>query len=103
MIGSSVTEKNQLFNSAEAALYLSVTKKTLEGWRPLQKGPAYLSVDSGILYRRCDLDDWIRVHLVVPKFSAKLDGRTRAGRAAKAALAEKSESISNLEGGGACR
>jgi len=50
-----------LLTTAEAATYLSVSKRTLEDWRTRLIGPTYIKLNgtSTIRYRSDDLEAWI--------------------------------------------
>lgn len=54
----------------EVCDYLSVSDRTLEGWRLSGKGPPYFRLGIGgrakILYHRKDLDEWLEKHKVFP-------------------------------------
>jgi hypothetical protein len=57
----------QVFGSAdttylvtkEAARFLKLSHRTLEEWRQLDSGPAYRRMGRRILYRLCDLIDFV--------------------------------------------
>lgn len=49
-----------LLSATHAAEYLGVSKKTLANWRCSgTRGLQYVQVGSRVLYRQCDLDDFI--------------------------------------------
>lgn len=48
----------------QAAEYLGVAKQTLANWRNLGKGPNYVKLDTAVLYRVQDLDDWLAAQVV---------------------------------------
>ena len=49
------------YNSADAARLIGVSPKTLLNWRWAGKGPTPIRVSrSLVLYRRDDLDSWLR-------------------------------------------
>lgn len=47
------------FSRAEAAAYLGISARTLEGWAVRGGGPRMLKLGSRVLYRRRDLDAWL--------------------------------------------
>jgi len=51
--------QNELFRSALAAKYLTLSKQTLDWWRCQGRGPKYLKVGRAVCYRRTDLDEWL--------------------------------------------
>lgn len=57
-------------NTAEAAPYLGVSTHTLEQWRWLGKGPAYMKIGRRVVYRVSDLDAWMDSLIVRPAATA---------------------------------
>ena len=55
---------NDLMNTREAAVYLRLSKPTIERFRITGEGPAYLKLGGAVRYRRCDLDAWLESCLV---------------------------------------
>ena len=57
-------------STKEAAAYLNVSTQFLELWRARRVGPPYSKLDphrqGKILYKRTDLDDFMRSKLVLP-------------------------------------
>jgi len=51
--------QNELFRSALAAKYLTLSKQTLDLWRCKGRGPKFLKVGRAVCYRRSDLDEWL--------------------------------------------
>lgn len=63
----------ELVDVEQASIITSIPKRTLDNWRGKHaqrrgKGPAFVKLGEGrnalVRYRRKDLDDWIRAHLV---------------------------------------
>lgn len=46
-------------NERETAPIVGVKVKTLQNWRQLRRGPAFLKVGSRVFYRRADLDRYL--------------------------------------------
>ncbi len=58
---------DEKFTTMEAARFLGVLPRTLEGWRLRREGPKYLKYNrSQIRYRRIDLEEFQRRSTVVP-------------------------------------
>jgi predicted DNA-binding transcriptional regulator AlpA len=53
------TDPDQKFSRPEAAQYLGIGTRTLEGWAVRGGGPRMLKLGSRVVYRRRDLDDWL--------------------------------------------
>jgi hypothetical protein len=55
---------SKLLNEKEAAEYLRVSARTLQGWRHKRIGPAYAKLGDGpfahVVYAIGDLDDFVR-------------------------------------------
>jgi hypothetical protein len=49
-------------NVCEAASYLALSKKTLEKYRSIGGGPAYLKLGAKVVYDIRDLDEWANSH-----------------------------------------
>ena len=66
-----VIPARQVMDEADAADYLRVTQRTLEGWRAKGYGPAYAkdARTRRIWYFKQDLDDWLQARRVVPEAS----------------------------------
>jgi predicted DNA-binding transcriptional regulator AlpA len=47
-------------NTREAAEYLGCSAKTLQNWRSLRKGPAFVRIGGKVAYGIADLDRFIR-------------------------------------------
>jgi hypothetical protein len=67
------TEKAELVDVEQASIITSIPKRTLDNWRGRHaqrngKGPPFVKLGQGwnalVRYRRQDLDDWARAHLV---------------------------------------
>ncbi len=52
------------------AAYLTRPARTLEQWRYLDCGPAYIKVGGQIRYRKADVDEWLAANTVRPSGSA---------------------------------
>ncbi len=55
---------------ADAAEYLGVKPETLNQWRWLGRGPAYVKVGRTVVYRLKDLDAWLDANTVTPDSAA---------------------------------
>jgi len=54
-------DPEQKFDQTEAARYLgAINPRTLENWRVYGRGPRYLKVGDRVVYRRRDLDAWLK-------------------------------------------
>jgi excisionase family DNA binding protein len=50
----------QLLTTAEAATYLNLSRRTLEGWRAKLIGPPFVKPTGGaVRYREEDLEKWV--------------------------------------------
>jgi len=56
---SGPTDPDQKFSRPEAAHYLGISTRTLEGWAVRGGGPRMLKLGSRVVYRRRDLDAWL--------------------------------------------
>jgi excisionase family DNA binding protein len=52
-------DPDRKFSRAEAAKYLGISARTLEGWAVRGGGPRMLKLGSRVVYRRRDLDAWL--------------------------------------------
>jgi excisionase family DNA binding protein len=52
-------DPDQKFSRPQAAQYLGVSARTLEGWAVRGGGPRMLKLGSRVVYRRRDLDGWL--------------------------------------------
>ena len=52
-------DPDQKFCRPEAARYLGISPRTLEGWAVRGGGPRMLKLGSRVVYRRRDLDAWL--------------------------------------------
>ena len=58
-------ESRRLLSESEAATYCGLSPDTLrQSHRYKRKGPAFVKLGSRILYRLCDLDEWIESRVV---------------------------------------
>lgn len=65
-----------LLTTTDAAEFLGVSRRTLEGWRVKGGGPRFVSVSRGMVrYRRTDLESWIEGRVVANTTEA--DSRLR--------------------------
>lgn len=55
-----------LLSTEEAAHVLGKPPRTLEQWRYLNRGPAYVKVGAGVRYRAVDIEAYITEHRVCP-------------------------------------
>jgi len=58
----------------QAAQYLSVSVKSLEKWRLLRHGPAYVKLNRAVRYRQNDLDAYMAERLIKPFASNEGEG-----------------------------
>ena len=74
------TDSIFLIDSKEAAFVLGISSRTLANWRSRSKGPAYIRFGknrSPVMYRLCDVEDWLIEHQVCTDESAKASGVAR--------------------------
>jgi excisionase family DNA binding protein len=57
--GPGAADPDQKFARPEAAKYLGISARTLEGWAVRGGGPRMLKLGSRVVYRRRDLDAWL--------------------------------------------
>lgn len=57
--GAAPADPDQKFARPEAAKYLGISVRTLEGWAVRGGGPRMLKLGSRVVYRRRDLDQWL--------------------------------------------
>ncbi len=62
------------FRPKDAAKYVGVPKATLDYWRWIGRGPAYLKLGGAIFYLKSDLDDFVESSRRIPPRSNKADG-----------------------------
>lgn len=69
------TEPNQdeLLKPAETAQILRVTPQALAYLRFQGKGPVYLKLEGRILYRKSDVEAYIKASVVVPNSGPRLE------------------------------
>lgn len=60
-MSTNILERNRpnMLNTEEAAAYLGLAKRTLEGMRWKMNGPKYVKMNKAIRYRVADLDAYI--------------------------------------------
>jgi hypothetical protein len=56
---SGPTDPDRKFSRREAATYLGLSPRTLEGWAVRGSGPRMLKLGSRVVYRRRDLEAWL--------------------------------------------
>ena len=49
-----------LLTTEEAGRYLRLSPRTLERYRVTGEGPRYLKIGRRVLYRKSDLDEWLK-------------------------------------------
>lgn len=54
----------QYLTPAEVANILQIPSKTLEHWRSIEEGPAYIKMGRHVRYRRSDVDSWAEANLI---------------------------------------
>ena len=52
-----------MFRTKGAAIYLDLTKSTLEAWRCRGNGPPFLKLGKAVRYRKQDLDAFIEARI----------------------------------------
>lgn len=63
----------EILNTHEAALYVRLSKATMERFRVLGEGAHYIKLGGAVRYRKSDLDTWLESHRV----RSTSDGGTR--------------------------
>lgn len=53
------TVDDEVFDTEEVAGYIKIPAKTLEQWRYLGKGPAYIKVGKHVRYRASAVNAWL--------------------------------------------
>lgn len=53
-----------LLSQMELAAMLDVTVETLREWRRLKQGPDFVKTGKGVMYRECDVQDWMKRNVV---------------------------------------
>jgi excisionase family DNA binding protein len=48
-----------LLDDVQAARFLSLGRRTLQNWRVIGGGPAFIRVGRSVRYRQSDLEQWI--------------------------------------------
>jgi excisionase family DNA binding protein len=61
-----------LLSRAEAAAYLGVSPRVLDGWAYKNEGPPYFKVGRHTRYDRADLLRWLAARRVVPQSARSL-------------------------------
>jgi excisionase family DNA binding protein len=57
--------KHELLSNRDAAAYLGLTVKTLDGYRQSGHGPAFQTGKRRVYFRRADLDAWRKARSVI--------------------------------------
>ena len=55
-----------LLDENEAADYLRLSERTLQGWRAKGRGPVFTKQGRRIVYLKEDLVEWVRSQRVIP-------------------------------------
>jgi hypothetical protein len=63
--------------TAEAAIYCGRSERTLEKWRLIQAGPAYVKFGRGVVYDIRDLDSFFAAHRIEPTTAGSLKPTTK--------------------------
>jgi predicted DNA-binding transcriptional regulator AlpA len=62
----------RLLTPAEVADRLQNTQKTLNNWRALGIGPAYVKMENGsVRYRPSDVEKWLTAQVVQPSVASR--------------------------------
>lgn len=59
-------DPDKFYPTTDPALSIIATRGTLGQWRFRGYGPKYVRFGNRVLYRGCDLNDWINSHIVEP-------------------------------------
>lgn len=71
---------SNLLSPKEAALYLKVSEKTLEGWRSAEVGPTFFRLGNRcVRYFKGDIDAWLRAELGSKLKPSKASQRSKLG------------------------
>lgn len=63
---------NQLLTTEQAAKYVGVRPKQMQGWRHDKTGPRFIRLNSKtVRYRMTDLDEWVKSKQVNPQEIAR--------------------------------
>lgn len=54
---------NEMLNTDEAAAYLGLARRTLEGMRWKKNGPRFVKLNRSVRYRKSDLDAYIEARV----------------------------------------
>ena len=57
-------ELTTLMDSAEAAVYIRMSKQTLAKWRHIGFGPSYVKLGRSVFYKKSDLDAFVSSKMV---------------------------------------
>ena len=63
-----------VFDTKQAAQYLSASPSFLNRLRSKGKGPPYIQIESAIRYQRIDIDAWLSNHVMQPKTGKSCEG-----------------------------
>jgi excisionase family DNA binding protein len=66
---------DHLLEEKEAAKYLGVSKRTLQGFRRRRQGPAYHRIGGCIRYRVSDLEGYLAIQRIEPEIRSFRRGR----------------------------
>jgi len=69
--------KSELLNTERAAELLGCRAGQLTMWRRLGRGPKYLKLGGAVLYRRSDLEAFLRASVVTPCTRGHLNANRR--------------------------
>jgi predicted DNA-binding transcriptional regulator AlpA len=67
MKSKSVSHQKQEFLSEREVQELGLaSRRTLQAWRLLGRGPRYIKVRRSVRYRRADIEEWLAAQTVTP-------------------------------------
>jgi predicted DNA-binding transcriptional regulator AlpA len=61
-----MSDSDSILLPDEVATTYKIERRTLDQWRYLGKGPAYIKVGKHVRYRRADVEAWLAAQTVNP-------------------------------------
>ena len=62
-------QDDRYYRTTDSELEIIATRGTMSQWRFRSYGPSYVRYGNRVLYRGCDLNNWLDQHLVEPNVS----------------------------------
>ena len=59
-------DPNRCYKTTDPELAVIATRGTLSQWRHRGEGPRYVKFGNRVLYKGCDLNDWLDAHMIDP-------------------------------------